>query len=117
MIDSTELVLESLLETQLKLKILHSSKTIYSKDMESLIEIKKNILNLFLKVLYSIHLKKVLSSKMTNRIVFKYFKKFIFASSFHNTSDTRHNKTTLDKCYLTTVAINSLYEFYNKEVA
>jgi len=41
MIDSTELVLESLLETQLKLKILHSSKTIYSKDMESLIEIKK----------------------------------------------------------------------------
>lgn len=54
---------------------------------------------------------------MTNRIVFKYFKKFIFASSFHNTSDTRHNKTTLDKCYLTTVSINSLYEFYNKEVA
>ena len=48
MIDSTELVLESLLETQLKLKILHSSKTIYSKDMESLIEIKKNILKLFI---------------------------------------------------------------------
>ena len=41
MIDSTELVLESLLETQLKLKILHSSKTICSKDMRSLEEIKK----------------------------------------------------------------------------
>jgi len=49
MIDSTELVLESLLETQLKLKILHSSKTIYSKDMESLIEIKKKYSKTFFK--------------------------------------------------------------------
>jgi hypothetical protein len=115
MIDSTELILESLLETQLKLKILHSSKTIYSKDMKSLAEIKKNTVKLFLKILYSVNLKKVLSSKITNRIIFKYFKKFIFATSFHNTPDLRHNKTTLDKCYLNTVAINSLYEFYNKE--
>lgn len=116
MIDSTELVLESLLETQLKLKILHSSKTIYSKDIRSLTEIKKNCVKLFLKILYSINLKKVLSSKITNRIIFKYFKKFIFASSCHNTFDVKHNKTTLDKCYLNTVAINSLYELYNKEV-
>ena len=116
MIDSTELVLESLLETQLKLKILHSSKTIYSKDMKSLAEIKKNTVKLFLKVLYSVNLKKVLSSKSTNRIVFKYFKKFIFAESFHSISDLKQNKTTLDNCYLNTVAMNSLYEFYNKEV-
>jgi hypothetical protein len=116
MTDSTELVLESLLETQLKLKILHSSKTIYSKDIRSLTEIKKNCIKLFLKILYSINLKKVLSSKITNRIIFKYFKKFIFASSCHNTFDVKHNKTTLDKCYLNTVAINSLYELYNKEV-
>ena len=116
MIDSTELVLESLLETQLKLKILHSSKTIYSKDIRSLTDIKKNCIKLFLKILYSINLKKVLSSKITNRIIFKYFKKFIFASSCHNTFDVKHNKTTLDKCYLNTVAINSLYELYNKEV-
>jgi hypothetical protein len=116
MIDSTELVLESLLETQLKLKILHSSKTIYSKDIRSLTEIKKNCIKLFLKILYSINLKKVLSSKITNRIIFKYFKKFIFASSCHNTFDVKHNKTTVDKCYLNTVAINSLYELYNKEV-
>ena len=96
MIDSTELVLESLLETQLKLKILHSSKTIYSKDIRSLTEIKKNCIKLFLKILYSINLKKVLSSKITNRIIFKYFKKFIFASSCHNTFDVKHNKTTLN---------------------
>ena len=115
MIDSSELVLESLLETQLKLKILHSSKTIYSKDMKSLAEIKKNTVKLFLKVLYSVNLKKVLSSKITNRIVFKYFKKFVFATSSCNTYGLRSNKTTLDKCYLNTVAINSLYEFYNKE--
>ena len=115
MIDSTELVLESLLETQLKLKILHSSKTICSKDMRSLEEIKKNTKRLFLKILYSVNLKKVLSAKITNRIVIKYFNKFIFASSCQNTSDLRHNKMTLDKCYLVTVAINSLYEFYNKK--
>ena len=34
--DSTEVLLESFVETQLKLKILHSSKSIYLKDMESL---------------------------------------------------------------------------------
>ena len=116
MIDSTELVLESLLETQLKLKILHTSKTMYSKDVKSLAEIKKNTIKLFLKILYSVNLKKVLSSKITNRIVLKFFKNFIFASSCQNIHDLSHNKMTLDKCYLNTVAINSLYEFYNKEV-
>ena len=115
MIDSSELVLESLLETQLKLKILHYNKTLYSKDTKYLAEIKKNTVKLFLKVLYSVSLKKVLSSKITNRIVFKYFKKFVFATSFCHTYGLRYNKTTLDKCYLNTVAINSLYEFYNKE--
>ena len=115
MLDSTDLVLESLLETQLKLKILYSSKNIYSKDIKSLSEIKKNIIKLFLKVLNSISLKKVLSSRITNRIVFKYFKNFTCASSHQNPYDLRHNKVTLDKCYLNTIAINSLYEFYNKE--
>ena len=115
MVDSTDLVLESFLETQLKLKILHSTNNLYSKDSKSLSEIKKNTIRLFLKVLYSIHLKKVLSSKITNRIVFKYFKKFIFATSFNSTYGLRYNKTTLDTCYLNTVAINSLYEFYNKK--
>ena len=116
MIDSTELVLESLLETQLKLKILHTSKTMYSKDVKSLADIKKNTIKLFLKILYSVNLKKVLSSKITNRIVLKFFKNFIFASSCQNISDLRLNKMTLDKCYLATVAINSLYEFSTKEV-
>ena len=51
MIDSTELVLESLLETQLKLKILHTSKTMYSKDVKSLADIKKNTIKIFLKIL------------------------------------------------------------------
>lgn len=45
MINSSELILESLIETQLKLKILHSSKTIYLKDVESLEEIKKILQN------------------------------------------------------------------------
>ena len=115
MLDSTNLVLESFLETQLKLKILYSSNTLYSEDIKSLSEIKKNTIKLVLKVLNSISLKKVLSSKITNRIVLKYFKNFISASSYQNPYDLRCNKITLDKCYLNTVAINSLYEFYNKE--
>jgi hypothetical protein len=116
MMDSTEVLLESFVETQLKLKILHSSKSIYLKDMESLKEVKTNIMKLFLKVLYSVSLKKVLSSKSTHRITLKFFKKFIFASSSHNLSDISHNKMTLDKCYLNTLAINSLYEFYITKV-
>ena len=52
MIDSTEVLLESFVETQLKLKILHSSKTIYLKDMESLQEVKKNVIKLYLKVVF-----------------------------------------------------------------
>lgn len=113
--ESTELILESLVETQLKLKILHSSKTIYLKDSESLEKIKKNIAKLFLKILYSITLKKVLSSKITNRIILKYFKNFIFASSYQGEPDLGENKVLLDKCYLTTVALNSVYEFYAKK--
>ena len=116
MVDSTDLVLESFLETQLKLKILHSTNNLYSKDSKSLSEIKKNTIRLFLKVLYSINLKKVLSCKITNRIISKYFKNFIFSSAYQKPSDLRRNKMTLDKCYTTTVAINSLYEFYNKEL-
>jgi hypothetical protein len=116
MIDSTEILLETFLETQLKLKILHSSKILYLKDMDSLEEVKRNTIKLFLKVLYSVSLKKVLSSKSTNRITLKFFKKFIFGSSSHNLCEISHNKMTLDKCYLTTVAINSLYEFSTKKV-
>lgn len=74
MIDSTEVLLESFVETQLKLKILHSSKTIYLKDMESLQEVKKNVIKLFSKSFVFSKSKKVLSSKNTNRITLKFFK-------------------------------------------
>ena len=55
MIDSTELVLESVTETQLKLKVLHSSKTMYLKDNECIMEIKENVKKILLKVIYSIN--------------------------------------------------------------
>lgn len=119
MIDSTELVLESVTETQLKLKILHSCKTIYLKDSECLSNIKENIIKIFLKIIYSVNLKKVLSSKVTNRIILKYFKSFIYSSSFDSISNKNQgaDKVLLDKPYLSTVAINSLYEFYAKKVS
>jgi len=115
MIDSTDILLEGLIETQLKLKILYSTRTVCVKDTESLEDIKKNITRLFLKVLYSVNLKKVLSCKITNRIVLKFFKKFIFASSYENSFDLERSKMTLDKSYLSTVAVNSLHEFYTKK--
>jgi len=119
MIDSTELVLESVTETQLKLKVLHSSKTMYLKDDECIMEIKENVKKILLKVIYSINLKKVLSSKVTNRILLKYFKNFIYTSSYYHLSHTKQgaNKMLLDKPYVTTIAINSLYEFYAKKVS
>jgi len=118
MIDSTELLLESVLETQLKLKILHSSKSIYLKDTKYLGEIKENVTKVFLKIIYSVNLKKVLSSKITNRIILKYFKNFIYSSSYDIVSVKNHesNKMIVDIPYLTTVAINGLYEFSAKKV-
>ena len=51
MVDSTDLVLESFLETQLKLKILHSTNNLYSKDSKSLSEIKKKYYKIVFKSL------------------------------------------------------------------
>lgn len=113
--NSTELVLESFLETQLKLKVLHLNTSEYLKDINSLDDIKKNTIRLFLKVLYSVTLKKVLSCRITNRITLKFFKSFVFTSASQKTSILSRNKSILDKCYVTTVAINSLYECYAKE--
>lgn len=53
MIDSTDVLLEGLIETQLKLKILYSTRTVCVKDTESLEDIKKNITRLFKSFVFS----------------------------------------------------------------
>ncbi len=49
MIDSTDVLLEGLIETQLKLKILYSTRTVCVKDTESLEDIKKKYHKTFFK--------------------------------------------------------------------
>jgi hypothetical protein len=112
--DFTELTWESLLETQLKLKILHSSKALPIEVAPSG-NLKKHILGVLLTVLYSISLKKVLSAKATNRMTLKYLKKF--DSSNMDTDIIRKNqhKYMLDPNYMNTLAVNNIYEFYIAE--
>lgn len=109
--DFTELTLESLLETQLKLKILHSSKTV-PVEVASVGNLKKNIAEILLTVLYSVNLKKVLSAKATNRIILKYFKKFDSSNLHADTIRKNQHKYMLDLNYMNTLAINNMYEFY-----
>ena len=112
--DFTELTLESLLETQLKLKILHSSKTL-PIDVASSGNLKKNIVEILLTVLYSVNLKKVLSAKATNRITLKYFKKFDSSNIQIYIIRKNQHKYMLDPNYMSTLAVNGIYEFYIAE--
>jgi hypothetical protein len=112
MLNYTDLILDSAMETQLKLKMIQSSKSIIYKDSFSSLSIKKNLLRTFLKILYSINLKKVLSGKHTNRIILNYFKKFLLnLDNIHLNS----NKNTLDLNYSSTLVLNSFYEICSEE--
>lgn len=107
MLNYTELILDNAVETQLKLKMIQSSRRIFLTDTGLSPEIRKNLLRIFLKILYSINLKKVISGKTTNRILLNYFKKVLFNS---DSSFLNSNKNTLDRNYTFTLVLNSLYE-------
>ena len=110
MMKSTDLVLESILETQLKLKILYSCKQL--SDTESGLIIKSNqpMGRIFLGITYSIIFKKVMSSKINNRSLINYFKKFCDYSMYKEYPYGEKNKNLFELEYLNTLAINSLYE-------
>jgi hypothetical protein len=107
MLDYTDFIIDGALETQLKLKMMQASRNIGFKGVILPVDVRKNILRTFLKIIYSINLKKVMSGKPTNRIVLNYFKKFLFNldCKFLNS-----NKNTLDLNYNSTLILNSLYE-------
>ena len=77
--------------------------------------IKKNIIEILLTVLYSVNLKKVLSAKATNRITLKYFKKFEESNLHIDIIRKEHHKYMLDSNYMSTLAVNNIYEFYIAE--
>lgn len=110
MLVSTDLVLESVLETQLKFKILYSCRLSKIKKKKVLYNLREKIGNIFLKIIYTIVLKKVLSSKINNRIVTNYFKRVFACSTSKDYSYLEKNKHVFELEYLYTLAINSLYE-------
>lgn len=110
MMTSTDLVLESILETQLKLKILYSFQQL--SDTESRLIIKSNqpLGRIFLGITYSIIFKKVMSSKINNRSLINYFKKFCDYYVAKQYPYREKSKNLFELEYLNTLAINSLYE-------
>lgn len=106
----TNVTLETVLETQVKFKVLYSYSAAFSKDETLILETKLNFLKIFLKLIYTINLKKVLSSKVTNRLIINYFKKFTRDSGNVSESSLKSNRTILDSNYMNTLAISSIYE-------
>ena len=110
MLSYSQLNLDSILETYLKLKILHLSDNTMSSDKHFLLHNQSISLKIFLKVIYSLRIKKVLSGKLTNRIAINYFKKFFLGSKTVKFEGLRMNKAFLDSNYVITLGINNLYE-------
>jgi hypothetical protein len=114
MLDSTELILESALETRLKLKIFHSCKNLSCINGSSLDFNTIGIVKVFLSLLYLINFKKVLSGKARNRVVLKYLEKFVFLLDSSENSEWKKNENFLEFDYISTQYINSLYEICAK---
>lgn len=114
MLISSDLVLESLLETQLKLKILYSCRQLSTREYH-LINTNNPFKRIFLCFLYSTTFKKVLSSKINNRIIINYFKKFSSYSMDKQQQYGEQNKNLFELEYLNTLALNSLYEISTME--
>ncbi len=110
MMTSTDLVLESIMETQLKLKILYSYRQLSDTHTSLILRSNQSLRNIFLAIIYSILFKKVLSSKINNRIVTNYFKKFSAYSIDEEYSYGQKNKNLFELEYMNTLAINSIYE-------
>lgn len=110
MMRSTNVVLETLLETQLKFKILYSYNYLSEEETYLSCEINSWLKRILLKLIYTISLKKVLSSKLNNRMVINYFKKFSIPSKSRSFYHIEKNKNLIELEYLYTLAINDLYE-------
>jgi len=110
MLSYSQLTLESLLETSLKLKILHLSEVNMSSEKDFFLHNKSVLLKSLLKLVYTLRLKKVFSGKFTNRVSINYFKKLLHGSNMEKFADLQVNKAFLDSNYVLTLGINNLYE-------
>lgn len=93
----------------IKLKMLYVSqhKNIQLKNVT-------NNIKIFLKIIFSISFKNVISSKSENRILKNYFK--IFNENFETEykNNLRINKSSIDRNYTTSLSLNNLYECISK---
>lgn len=110
MLDSRELILESTLETQLKLKIFHSCKKLSCNSTLSIAVTEMGLIKIFLSLIYLINFKKVLSGRAGNRVVLKYLEKFIFLLDSSENNNWKKNENFVEFDYTCTQYINSLYE-------
>lgn len=101
---------------------------VYTKDyylkiklLNLLTETNKNINNyefikpILLKILYTVFLKKVLTSKTTNRIVshsFKFFRKDI-ETELNSLGEVNTNTALLDRNYIYSLILNTIHETLN----
>lgn len=110
-IDYRNIAINSIIDTQLKLKILYS----YKREIDFENTDKETLRSMCLAILYSIFLKKVTSSKSNNRMIKNYFKLFLTQIEKENLINSTQNKTTLDESYRTTLAIMNLYPMTYKK--
>lgn len=97
------------IEMNIKLKMLYVSQ----RKNRQLRNVTNNI-NIFLKIIFSLSFKNVMSSKSENRILKNYFKIFNenFEAEYKN--NLRTNKSSIDRNYTASLSLNSLYEFISK---
>jgi hypothetical protein len=93
----------------IKLKMLYLSEHKY-KELKN----KKNNIQIFLKIIFSLSFKTVMSSKGYNRILKNYFKICSENSETEYKNNLRTNKTTMDRNYNSGLSLNNLYEVVSK---
>jgi len=110
MLRYSQLTLDNTIDTSLKIKILHLFDITISPGKNFFLRNTSISLQILLKLIYTLRLKKVLSAKLTNRIAVNYVKKCLLGSKQDKFDGLKVNKTFLDSNYVITLGINNLYE-------
>lgn len=106
LISNTNNTKSSAIELEIKFKMLYLAQSEQVK-----LKNRKNNIQIFLKIIFSIYFKTVFSSKNNNRILKNYFKIYGINLDTEYEYTFRTNKPTVDPNYTNSLSINNLYEF------
>lgn len=110
-INYKNLAIETISDTQLKFKTLH-----LRENLTDITEIdNKKILQISLSIIYSTHLKKLLSSKSNNRLLKNYYKFFNNSVNLSYCNRIPEDSINGNLGYIMTIAIQSLYEIISEK--